>query len=136
MSKRQKKRGESEILAESCNKESIKKNEQETKRNKREGKYYQQTWFDAVRIRVSVSYELWWKRTNKILICCEYTLPTRYNYNKERAGVQAIPMPFKKGNGPDLATVMALKLNLTWHGSANLKSLLTTITMNKDVRTF
>ena len=60
-------------------------------------------------------------------------LPTRYNYNGERAGVQAILMPFKKGNGPDLATVMALKLNLTWQGSANLKSLLTTITMNKDV---
>ena len=41
-------------------------------------------------------------QTNQILIYCEYTLPTRYNYNGERAGVQALPMPFKEGIGPDL----------------------------------
>ena len=49
-------------------------------------------------------------RTNQILIYCEYTLPTRYNYNGERGGIQALRMPFKEGIGPDLEVKVIFKI--------------------------
>ena len=61
-------------------------------------------------------------RTNQILIYCEYTLPTRYNYNGERAGVQALPMPFKEGIGPDLVRDKTLGVCDNTVGEICLKS--------------